>query len=181
MITTKRHAETIKDELWFKSKPWLIAGTGPSLDKYPNNSLENKYNIVSIYNAADYLLSDLYFCLDDTYWQYRTTNDYRYLVTRANNKIDYPENTLYIAVQNNEPIEGYDNYPSQTSTAQAMEYLHRCGVDTIYTIGVDGGYGITSSNISPAYRELNTRINFDDENKILYDRAKQLGVELIRL
>lgn len=177
----KRHAETIKDEDWFYKKPWLIAGTGPSLSKYSAHNLQYQFNILSIYYANDVLESDLYLCLDEGGFEPLVRQKYRYAVARLDSKIKYPENTLYIAVHTNETFPGYENYPSQPSSSHALTLLNRCGIRLASLVGIDGGIGATCEGINEIYRNYSNKLNFDDENTIMFKRAEELGMELVKL
>ncbi len=65
----KRYSE-LKHKLGFDEKPWLIVGTGPSIENiFRIPFLDAKFNILAINHAGDYLLTNciipfVWFCAD---------------------------------------------------------------------------------------------------------------------
>jgi hypothetical protein len=186
-----RHIKEILQEGWFKSRPWLLLGTGPSLDRFDFDKYKD-YNIAAVYSASDVCdRVDLHFISDhdkNCIEQYYTSKAI-YAATRStNNHYQHVYKNLLFweydcdvsLYQNGVKMFSEDPYPCSNTSSFAVMFLGRAGVKTIYTCGIDGGYGY-SSRVNTEYIAENTGIDNDKENEGVYGHARNYGIELIRV
>lgn len=193
-----RLIDSITHDPWFYLKPWVLLGTGPSLNHY---KYSDAFNIMAIYTAAevcDHI--DILVCGDtigyyDLWAKERLlfSNDFdhgkcRYIATRAVNAGHENQKTVHWINEADLNFIGnsYPNeyvYPTTTSGAWAIQFLGRAGIKEVYTAGIDGGIGITSNRISLNYQEANEhrKTDFTGEKEELTNYATQYNINLITL
>ena len=149
----------IKREDWFYKKPWLILGTGETLNKFTPDMLE-RFNIWAIYVAIEISKYADVFHYQDTYVNYYLDQPlnatYRYSAIRPINHIKegiptypnayYPLNPKFIYYDNDityngvsHPGESAEIYKTSNSTSFAFWFLAKAGVKEIYSLGIQDG------------------------------------------
>ena len=187
-----RHINDLKNEIWF-SRPWLLLGTGPSLDKFNQDEWDG-YNIAAIYDAyfacnyVDLLfISDLWDPNKKYYW---VMDNVRYVATRNINAhlINGQENVVMWDYTCDSPklFDEYEVYPCSNTSSFAVMYLGKMGIKEIKTYGIDGGKGV-SKYVSNEYKnsiikDYNEGLDYDFsiENQGVFGHARDLGINLIR-
>lgn len=193
---TYRHIDTIAKEEWF-SRPWIMLGTGPSLDEFRPEEWED-YNIAAIYDAF-YACKriDVLFASDD--WTQRAFEAYhywndpknRYVATRSINARNITDQTNvvlwdYTCDENNWGIRLFSDrqpYPCSNTSSFIVLWLGTMGVREIRTWGIDGGWGL-SKHVSEPYRVNSTPElgwNPDVENEGVYGHASSFGIKIIKM
>lgn len=193
--------EIAKDH-WFRKKPWILLGTGPSLDNFDYSKYKDTHNICGIYSACEVCdMVDLHWCQDPIayndlfsperkiYSQCYDPGASRYIVTRIWNKDRYhPWPVVYYANESDtDGLLGVNKawhvYPCSTSAAVVIQFLGRHEISKIYTAGIDGGVGVTAKNLPTRYKESHehVRTNFTIEVEELTKWASVYNIELIKL
>lgn len=187
-----RHLSTIVNEPWFTAKPWLVLGTGPSLDKFDYEREGEQYNIAAIYAAADVCGHvDLHFMSDEKSWDVVAERPARYVATRTINLYWRVKNLLFFEYDCDvrqwtngiSLFPGINPYPCSNTSSFVMMFLGMSGVRNVYHYGVDGGYG-NSSRIDQRYIDLNEEkgpVNYDIENQGFFGHAQNYGIKLTNL
>jgi hypothetical protein len=190
-----RHIDTLATKEWF-NRPWILLGTGPSLDRYNPEEWRN-HNIAAIYDAfyaCDHV--DILFAADP--WNNPVFSEYgywvdpknRYVATRGINAgrigeltnvvmWDYDCDYLYTQTRIFPDIR---QYPCSNTSSFAVLWLGTMGVKQIKTFGIDGGHEY-SKKCSETYRILNEQdpvSNPNVENEGVFGHAVSFGIEIIR-
>ena len=159
----------IKSEAWFNSKPWLICGTGETLNKFTPDMID-KYNIWAIYVAIEitgyadvfhYQDIDINYYPKDkpipqpTNYRYSAIRPINHLVNEGGNTIPtYPnaitlERQKYIYYTGDIQYKGVHQptnaevFLTSNSTSFAFWFLSKMGVKEIYSLGIqDGSTGV---------------------------------------
>lgn len=156
----KSFLELVNDEIWQDPRPWLVAGTGPSLDGWTQD-LRDKYRVMAVHKAALVTDPDVVVAMDwdplkyvlermvprrvivDTgiqhiYWPRLRINE---AVDRHLRKL-YDTNLFVFRTHNqpdNDPEAGPGIQIRHASGEVAFDVLGHLGVREITTIGIDGG------------------------------------------
>lgn len=203
------HIDVIAQELWFHSRPWILLGTGPSLDTFDYEKYKDS-NIIAVYNAAEasghvdiHLISDEWQSIvkkdrnDYTVTMYQPhlekpivvpSRNSRHIATRILNKHHYPiggDKIVYFPYDSDvkQHPENYSGigtiFRTSNTSSFAVMFLGMQGVKKIYTCGIDGGFG-TSNKVDESYRKASLQ-DFTHENAGVYGHARNFGIELIKL
>lgn len=167
----------IKNEAWFNSKPWLICGTGESLNRFTPDMID-KYNIWTIYCSIDvtgyadvFQYQDVYINYYDGRQSKPMPTNYRYSATRPLNhmiEVDgkivptFPhaiplERKKYIYYQGDIDYNGVKQpenaeiFLTSNSTSFAFWFLARMGVKEIYSLGIQDGSTGVAKGINEGY------------------------------
>lgn len=187
-----RHISSIVSEPWFHAKPWLILGTGPSLDKFDYDKDGDKYNIAAIYAASDVCRHvDLHFMSDEKAWEVVDEKPARYVATRTINLYWRVKNLVFFEYDCDiqhwtngiSLFPGITPYPCSNTSSFVTMFLGMSGVKNVYHYGIDGGFG-NSERVDKRYVALNDkhgRINYDIENQGFFGHARHYGMKLTRL
>lgn len=190
-----KHLSDIAAESWFTARPWLVCGTGPSLERYEKH-YANLYNIWTINSAieatgwADVAAMHDYDLIRELYLPPAERVELADWVTHATaarfstrvssmhlepwiaaadtaRKLHYFEFDRDIAELQDGRRYFADKplYVSSNSSSFAFYFLGQNGIRTIYTIGIDGGKGVTATNIGNKYRQRMAAHDFDKENE----------------
>lgn len=165
-----RSIETIVKESWFRKKPWLILGTGETLDRY-DPRMADKYNIWTINCAIDVPGYADVFHFQDVYAAQsmygngeRVTcwpTNYRYCAIRptvrreVEGSLFTPDNAIAIyydrdcdsAKIKKPPGE---MFPLSNSTSFAFLFLSRYCRE-VYTLGIDDGSNWIAKGVNERY------------------------------
>lgn len=182
-----RHLLEITNEEWFRAKPWLLLGTGPSLDTFNWDNNKEKYNIAAVHVTADVCQKVDLHLLSDTLLL-ETKSNGRYIGTRSiNNHVDR-HNILYWEYE--QDVRYFQNgvslmpqhkvYPTSNTSSFFVMFMGMIGVKQLYTCGIDGGKG-TAKRICKEYSEQSQFTDFDEENKGVHGHAQFHGMELIKI
>lgn len=160
--------EQIAKEDWFHAKQWLILGTGPTLEQFKPEYLE-QYNIWAIYCSIDVSgYADVFHYQDSHIKLYdKLPSSYRYFATRPRFEF-HPERTVCIEYNCDISIAGKQYaegqvYPCSNSTSFAFLFLTSNGVKDIHTLGIGVSSGICDK-INPEYIRRTTEWNNTHEN-----------------
>ena len=167
--------EKVTEEKWFKSKPFLVVGTGDSL-KFWNESLIDKFNIWTINNAIEVTkYADIAAMHDenpynDLYRKHKTVLaddlDFssRYILTRSENLRDNNlTNTIYVHLECDRTIPFGRVYPCQNSASLPFCIFHYYYPHDVYTLGINDGQKICDL-INPKYHKRNEGENMKAKN-----------------
>jgi hypothetical protein len=145
--------EQVTEEKWFKSKPFLVIGTGNSL-KFWNESLKERFNIWTINSAIEITkYADICALHDsnpynDLYRRFKTVLpdnfDFssRYILTQSGNLRDNNRsNTIYVNLDCDKSMTFGRVYPCQNSTSLPFCIFHYYYPHNVYTLGIDDGDG----------------------------------------
>ncbi len=198
-----RNILDIIEEPWFHQKPWILLGTGPSLDRFDYQKYKDTHNIAAIYSAVDVCEKvDIHFLSDQLAYielfgkvdhRFQLAKEYnpdncRYIATRIINAPGATPNTVYweydcdLKYLNEAKIfPGYPTFPCSNTSSLVAQFFGASRVRTIYTFGIDGGFGNTSPRINQNYRDEATDVDFDVENSGLYGWSNRFGINLIKL
>lgn len=189
------HLSAIAHESWFTARPWLVCGTGPSLERF-EPQYRDLYNVWTINSAieatnwADVAAMHDYDLVRELWMppaerlelgQYITAANCKYIATRTSSvhletqiaAQDHRRQLRYFEFDRDihELQDGkryfklHDVYQSSNSSSFAFYFLGSVGIKTIYTIGIDGGKGKIALNVGDKYRERMQHHNFDKENE----------------
>jgi hypothetical protein len=187
-----RHIDELTTEPWFRN-PWVLLGTGPSLDTFEYEKWKD-YNIAAIYDAANVcerativFASDWW---DGKDWHIPYFDKTNIIATRIINVDQTREKTYFWEYDCDvEQMGGrrllpqYRTYPCSNTSSFITYWLGTHGVRTIYTSGIDGGWGVSSS-VSDWYRDNAMESKGwdpDRENEGIYGHASSFGIQLIRI
>jgi len=192
-----KHVDELIGLDWFRSKDWLILGTGPSLNTFDFTKHSDK-NIIAIY-AAEVVCKPTILLSPDrgTIHHYQPPfNNYQYLVTRAFNHHEN-ENAYYFEYDcdfKSEHSEGtfhggdgeryFPNitpYECSCTVKFAAQYLGRAGIKKVYTCGIDGGKDVFTKSPNWYLEPYTKYSNFDAEVKDFYDTCERFNIETIKL
>lgn len=168
---------TIRDEKWFKEKPWLICGTGETLEHFDPKMIE-EFNLWVIYCAIDITKYADVFHYQDVYVNYYPENpprNYRYSAQRPINhmisqggyevetypgafKPERPKNIYYdmdvvhngVVIPRDEHVEVF---PISNTTSFAFNFLCRSGLKEICTLGIDDGTTGVAKGLNQMYQD----------------------------
>lgn len=164
-----RGIETIAAEPWFRAKPWLLLGTGETLDNFKPEYLD-KYNIWSINSAIDVSGYADVFQFQDIYvapavygngdgvsvpdWP----KSYRYCAIRPPVLKDFlPDNAVGIYYDRDlaSAKQSYSGavYPLSNSTSFAFMFLCMQKIKEIATLGIDDGTTWIAKGVNQKYHE----------------------------
>lgn len=181
--------DAILNDKDFYTKPWVMLGTGPSLDQFDLKQAD-EYNVLAIYVASQVCPTTIHWCQDPIAYNdlfsvypkmYTQPKPTKYLATRYIN-LSLSRKQYHYA---NEADRGYPTswnvYPCGTSAATALRFLARSGIEQVKLYGFDGGIGTTSSLLPDTYREPHEhrKTDFGGELKELTDVAKAYSIKLI--
>ena len=187
-----KHIDSLTQQKWFH-QPWVLLGTGPSLNRFDYQNWKN-YNIAAIYDAA--LVCDncrIVFASD--HWA--TTNHHLAYFSRTdiiatriiNSEWNKSKTYFWEYDCDVEQLGGRRlfpenrTYPCSNTSSFIIYWLGVHGIKTVYTSGIDGGWGIADA-VSPSYREQATAERGwhpDRENEGVYGHAEQYGMKLIKI
>lgn len=160
--------ETILDEPWFHEKPWLICGTGESLERF-KPELREKFNIWCVYYSIDVTGWADVFHFQDVHQEadYRAPTGfptpYRHCAVRHpvalrhiySREVLVPPRALVISYSTDIEMGGGDPpgkiFPTSNSTSFAFMFLcEHSKFPEIHTLGIDDG----SEGIARGVNEL---------------------------
>lgn len=195
----------IQSELWFKSKPWLILGTGESLERFTQD-MKDRFNIWAIYCAIEKTGYADVLHYQDTYVNYYLDEplkaDYRYSAIRPINHIKdgvptypnayHPKNQKFIYYNNDIQYNGVQQpdgkvYPSSNSTSFAFMFLSEAKIGEVYSLGIDDGStgvakGLNKFYTDHFYADQKTgELNLQKENGCNSHWCSSNGVKWIKL
>lgn len=198
-----KHIIDITQESWFIEKPWILLGTGPSLDRFDYDKYKDTHNIAAIYSAVDVCERvDLHLLSDQLAYRelfapaqnrLQLAKDYdpskhRYVGTRIVNVPGATPNTVYWVY--NCDLKWFNDinlfpehivFPCSNTTSFFPMLLSLTNIRELTTCGIDGGTGETSARINQHYRDEAKSVNFDVENAGFYAHCRNHGIRLIKL
>lgn len=186
-----RHLTDITKEPWFWEKPWLLLGTGPSLDTFNPEEHRDK-NICAIYAAANVCgLVDLHLMADDGCFRdgIADITRSRYIATRSVNAPIHETNPNVVYWEYDCDVQHRFQgkammpnplYPCSCTSSFIVMFFGMIGIRELYTCGIDGG-NTYSKKMPQDYLRANIGSNPDLENEGVYGHAKSYGIELIRV
>lgn len=171
----------IRQEEWFNAKPWLILGTGESLNRFTPDMID-KYNIWAIYVAIEISKYADVLHYQDTYINYYLDTpldaDYRYSAIRPINHMVsqgaydiptypnafYPKNPKHIYYDGDIQHNGVkqpdgQTFPTSNSTSFAFMFLAGSGLREIYSLGIQDG----STGVAKGLNDFYTRHFYADQ------------------
>jgi len=171
-----RSIESIVSEPWFNEKPWLICGTGESLERF-RPELRDQFNIWCIYYSLDLTgwADVLHFQDVHQEGNYRDVSkgfptEYRYCLIRHPEALQamyphlqsfVPPRSLIVSYSGDLEYGGTapgEIFPTSNSTSFAFLFLCKYSkFKAIHTLGIDDG----SSGIAKGVNELYTKITMD--------------------
>jgi hypothetical protein len=188
-----KHIDSLTTQKWFH-QPWVLLGTGASLNRFNYDNWKN-YNIAAIYDAV-FACDRVRVTFASDHWagnmhhfSYFMRSDY--VATRIINS-DIPpfKNVRYWEYDCDvEQLGGRRlfpenrTYPCSNTSSFIIYWLGVHGIKTVYTSGIDGGWGIADV-VSSQYREQATAERGwhpDRENEGVYGHAEQYGMKLIKI
>ena len=156
--------DIVKEE-WFRKKPWLILGTGESLDRF-DPKMKQEYNIWAINCAIDVPGYADVFHFQDIYaapgmygdgWKIECwPENYRYCAIRPSVRKDFtPENAIAIYYDKDCDSAGTlkppgEKYPLSNSTSFAFLFLSRYFKE-LFTLGIDDGSSWIAKGVNERY------------------------------
>jgi len=189
-----RHIDTLAMEEWF-TRPWLMLGTGPSLDKFDPKQWTD-HNIAAIYDAF-YACDTVDILFDPDKWEdygphypmYNHAENIRYVGTRSINQRHIGDRTNVVMWDYDCDYDYYNarvfpdirQYPCSNTSSFIVLWLGTMGVRQIKTYGIDGGRGV-STKVSDGYRSgtEGRTWNPDKENEGVFGHAASFGIEIVR-
>ena len=180
MTNNLRSVEELASEDWFWEKPWLVAGTGQSLENWKHT---DEFNIWTINAAIDVIkYADIAALHDPIIYQnptkfIKSPINARYILTRTCSS-PTTSNTIFVqfAIDPNKDLKLH-----QTHNSSGFAFSFLCPrVPKIYTIGIDGGRG-TFKGLKESYQHNEQREDFNAHNQAMENYVKQHGTEIIRL
>jgi len=156
----KSFTELIHDPIWQDPRPWLVAGTGPSLDGW-RQQLRDDYRVMAIHKAALVTDPDVVVAMDWNPLKYvlERVIPKRVIVDTGIQHIYWPrlsiseavdrhlrelyDTNLYVFRTHNQPDCDPEAGPGikmrHASGEVAIDILGHLGVREVTTIGIDGG------------------------------------------
>lgn len=186
-----KHLDDIVNEKWFH-QPWVLLGTGASLNKFQYEKWKN-YNIAAIYDAAFACDKCRIIFASDHWAGHQNHLPYfertEIVATRiinsdfAADKVYFWEYDCDVEQLGGRKLFSNRTYPCSNTSSFIVYWLGFHGVRTIYTSGIDGGWGIADV-VSSSYREQAKEERGwhpDRENQGVYGHADQYGMKLIKI
>ena len=180
MTNNLRSVDELANEDWFFQKPWLIVGTGHSLERWKPTDEFNIWTINAAIDVTKY--ADIAALHDPVIYDsptkfIKSPINARYILTRTCST-PTTSNTVFVQFSI-DPNKGLPQHPTHNSSGFAFSFL--CGrVPTIYTIGIDGGYGVFTG-LSNNYQQNERREDFNAHNHAMDVYVQRHGTEIIRL
>ena len=179
-MMNNRSVDELASEDWFFAKPWLVVGTGQSLENWKPT---DEYNIWTINAAIDVTkYADIAALHDPIIYQsptkfIKSPINARYILTRTCST-PTTSNTIFVQFAI-DPNKGLPQHNTLNSSGFAFSFL--CPrVKTIYTLGIDGGRG-TFKGLKESYQHNERAEDFNAHNQAMSNYVKQHGTEIIRL
>lgn len=177
--------DDIKTEPWFFKKPWLIAGTGPSLANWKPEYI-GRFNIWTINAAIDVTgYADICAFHDaEIYHSKKLLKQHpeaKYFLTRTINQLNSVYNPTIYAQLKRDPDKGFITHTRHNSSGFAWYYLGKvCGLKQIHCIGIDGGKTVFT-NLKKEYQEAENGTNFNIHNHAMKHYQNECGYKIIKL
>ncbi len=206
-----KHLTDIAAQPWFTARPWLVCGTGPSLERF-EPQYRNLYNLWTINSAieatgwADIAAMHDYDLIRELFLPaaervelagHITTASAAHFSTRASSMhlepwiaaADTDRKLVYFEFDRDiNELQGgrryfteYRPYVSSNSSSFAFYFLGSMGITNIHTIGIDGGKGLTALNVGDKYRARMAAHDFDKENEGIGHWTREYNLNIRKL
>ena len=173
----------IIQQTWAKDRPWLVVGTGPSLERW-DNSMMLDYNVWTINGALEKTrYADIAALHDSPIYKepfkyFSGKPKTRYILTRTCNEQIY-DNTIYVQLKIDPTIKDLHMFRTFNSSSFAFELLmHR--FDQVYTLGIDGGRDLYQG-LTEHYIQAEQGTDFNTHNQHMHELKNRTNCQVIRL
>lgn len=173
----------IIQQTWAKDRPWLVVGTGPSLERW-DKSMMLDYNVWTINGALEVTrYADIAALHDPPIYnepfKYFSGNPKsRYILTRTCNNQKY-DNTIYVQFKIDPTNKDLHMFRTFNSSSFAFELLMN-RFDTVYTLGIDGGTEL-HGGLMDHYIRMEKGTNFNAHNQHMHELKNKTNCQVIRL
>jgi hypothetical protein len=188
-----KHLNELTRMDWFFTKPWILLGTGPSLDNFDYQKYKGTHNIAAVYDAAYACESvDIHFIADKQAFEWIKPKGK--VATRIINTNRNNDNTYFweydcdflITGQTESLFIGEPVYRCSNSSSFVVMWMGMLGIKNLLTCGIDGGMGF-SKWVSKEYYDISIKdliklnMTFDDENQGVFGHAANFGIKLEKI
>ena len=169
-------------QTWAKDKPWLVVGTGASLERW-DASMMLDYNVWTINGALEKTrYADIAAFHDPVIYnepQKYINGKYkaRFILTRTCNQKIY-DNTIFVQFKI-DPNIGHYTFRTFNSSSFAFELLMN-RFDQVYTLGIDGGRALYQG-LTEHYIQAEQGTDFNAHNAHMHELKQRTKCQVIRL